>query len=464
MLLLGALTTHAAGDYVSVPPPSLRYEAESANLLGQTRAMHELPGGLGRSWVTGFTRPADAVEFTVTSPEARDYQLGLTYSAESAKQIPVYLNDNLLGSRLLPATTGFETRPYGRIPLAPGVNRLRIGTDWGYADLDSIYLTPAAPPAEFQLRDTPVNPASSPEARRLHTRLLAEFGRRTFAAQHESEPAHPTRLAHIASLTDGKAPAILGLDLLRYSPAYAHPEGDGAIELALDWSLRRGGIVTLSWHWMSPFGAAEPVWRGFYTDKTTFDVSRVLDPASAEHRAILRDLDQIAVQLARLRDARVPVLWRPLHEAEGRWFWWGAHGPEAVKALYKLMFDRFTKVHGLDNLLWVWTTTDNDDALDWYPGDEYVDILAADLYAPASGGGGDFFTVFDRIRAMHGGRKPIALGECDALPPPTSPASWLWALVWDDFITRTSINPLDRVMQFYATSNIITLASFSASP
>ncbi len=434
----------------------LHYEAENARLLGATRIAYENPEGTGRAWVTGFTQATDAIEFTITVPNAGDYQLDLTYSADGDKNIPVSIGDNFTGSRRLPKTTGFETRTYGRVPLVAGDNLLRIGTDWGYTDIDSIQLKPAAPPVPFQLRPQPVTPNASLETRQLYTRLTREFGRRTFSGQHESDTRKPTRLDQLAALTDGAAPAILGLDLQLYSQAWTNPERTGATELALDWALKCHGIVTLSWHWLSPFGGAEPAWNSFSTDKTTFDASRITDETSPEYAAIIVDLDLIAAQLKRLQAADVPVLWRPLHEAEGRWFWWGAHGPETTKALYRLMFDRFTKFHHLDSLIWVWTTTDNNDAPDWYPGDDYVDIIATDLYAP-EGTHGDFSAVFDRLRELYHGHKPIALGECGALPVLTDRAPWLWFLVWDDNLVRPAVNAHVVIADTYRATRVLRL-------
>ena len=92
---------------------------------------------------------------------------------------------------------------------------------------------------------------------------------------------------------------------------------------------------------------------------------------------MIRDIDAIAVELTKLRDAHVPVLWRPLHEAEGGWFWWGAQGPKNYVRLYRLLYDRLTKVHKLDNLIWVYTSGGKPE---WYPGDDVVDIIGADAY------------------------------------------------------------------------------------
>ena len=111
-------------------------------------------------------------------------------------------------------------------------------------------------------------------------------------------------------------------------------------------------------------------WSGFYTYATTFNLTAALNPSSANYQLLLRDIDAIAVQLLRLQAANIPVLWRPLHEAEGGWFWWGAFGPENAKTLYRLVYKRLTETHKLRNLIWVWNSV----SPAWYPGDDVVDI------------------------------------------------------------------------------------------
>lgn len=107
-------------------------------------------------------------------------------------------------------------------------------------------------------------------------------------------------------------------------------------------------------------------------------MTRAVQQGTDEYWATIRDLDAIAGQLKRLRDAGVPVLWRPLHEADGGWFWWGAKGPEATKQLYYMMRDRFINYHGLNNLIWVWSVDKPNGS--WYPGNDHVDILGIDSY------------------------------------------------------------------------------------
>ena len=82
-------------------------------------------------------------------------------------------------------------------------------------------------------------------------------------------------------------------------------------------------------------------------------------------------MDIIANELLKFYNAGIPVLWRPLHEASGGWFWWGAKGKDAYQELWKIMFNRFTYKYGLHNLIWVSTHGSNND---WFAGSDFVDV------------------------------------------------------------------------------------------
>jgi mannan endo-1,4-beta-mannosidase len=171
-----------------------------------------------------------------------------------------------------------------------------------------------------------------------------------------------------------------------YSPSRVkHGTVGTAVEEAIT-HHNRGGIVSVLWHWNAPTGLYDTEenrwWSGFYTRATDLDVAAALsDTTNANYTLIIRDIDTIAVQLKRLQIAGVPVLFRPLHEAEGAWFWWGAKGPEACKKLWALLYSRLTDHHGINNLIWVW----NSILPEWYPGDSTVDIMSADVYAQGNG-------------------------------------------------------------------------------
>jgi mannan endo-1,4-beta-mannosidase len=216
-------------------------------------------------------------------------------------------------------------------------------------------------------------------------------------------------------LETGEKPAVLGLDLIEYTPSRVLYGSEGkAVERAIEF-YEAGGIVTLCWHWNAPEDYLTELWyRGFYTDATNIRLNKIMNGTDSNgYELLLRDIDAIAECLKELQDADVPVLWRPLHEASGGWFWWGAAGPEAYIELWKLMYDRLTNHHGLNNLIWLW----NGQSADWYPGGEYVDIIGEDIYAgehvysPQTG-------KFTEILEYSGGEKMIVLSEIGTLFDP----------------------------------------------
>jgi mannan endo-1,4-beta-mannosidase len=247
----------------------------------------------------------------------------------------------------------------------------------------------------------------------------------------------------------GKTPALMGLDFLHATGLNSGGEwyqGYTKATLALAEDMfRQGGIATYSWHWKDPSLAVER----FYSPSsgnpaTDFDLNKAFldsttasawNTASPEYQGIIRDLDIIAGHLKTLADKGVPVLWRPLHEASGKWFWWGYRGPKACKALYKLMFDRFTGMHGLNNLIWVWTTDEAGDAPDWYPGDAYADIIGRDYYYyPRIANHGSLVASFEKLKDLFGGTKLITLSENGSVPYADSMqadgAGWSYFMPW----------------------------------
>ena len=99
-----------------------------------------------------------------------------------------------------------------------------------------------------------------------------------------------------------------------------------------------------------------------------------------------KQVDSIVIYLKMLQDANIPILWRPYHEMNGIWFWWGRRG-QSFKQLWRNLYERLHH-HKLNNLIWVWNAnaprnTPGDEAEPYeiyYPGHDYVDILATDIY------------------------------------------------------------------------------------
>jgi hypothetical protein len=223
---------------------------------------------------------------------------------------------------------------------------------------------------------------------------------------------------------------------------------------AIDWYTNRNGIVAFCLHWRAPTGE-----RAFYTKETGFDLSRGVTEGTPEHAGLLRDLDTIAGELEVLRDARVPVLWRPMHEVNGRWFWWGAQGPEPYKKLWRLMFEDFTAQHQLTNLIWVFSPGAETDLADWYPGDGYVDMIGQDYY-PMDGSHGPAKDVFDELVAFGRGTKLVGLSENGPIPDPdglvNEKAGWLYFTTWSGRILTES-NSKEALIKVYHHPYVLNL-------
>lgn len=190
---------------------------------------------------------------------------------------------------------------------------------------------------------------------------------------------------HYIEQVTGKQPALLGFELLSYSPNINYSDTDsecmkevvenyGTLKKAWEWADQKG-LITFTWHWFSPLGGRS---KAFFTDNTDFDVTRAVIDGTPENIALISDMDVMAGILRPFCDKHIPILWRPFHEGDGNWFWWGAKGAEPLKKLWRIMYDRYTNVHRLNNLIWVW----NSPVIECYPGDDVVDIISRDMYPP----------------------------------------------------------------------------------
>ncbi|MES1168400.1 MAG: glycosyl hydrolase, partial [Oleiharenicola lentus] len=114
----------------------------------------------------------------------------------------------------------------------------------------------------------------------------------------------------------------------------------------------------------------------------------------ATHDRWMKSLDAVAAGLQELQSLGVIVIWRPLHEMNGGWFWWGAQPGADYIAVWRHMFDYFTHEKKLHNLIWSFGPNRGDKpdatrdtghlpanlAANYYPGDAYVDLTGLDAY------------------------------------------------------------------------------------
>lgn len=309
---------------------------------------------------------------------------------------------------------------------------------------------------------TPCNPAASPRARALLNYLASIEGKAILTGQHTQSMAQE-ELHHIEAVT-GKCPALLGFELLAYSPNIRLETGDedcvkevlenrGTLARAWEWA-RLGGIITFTWHWFSPLGGWD---KAFYMRNTDFDARQALIDGTPEHAAFLHDLDHMAALLQPFCDADVPILWRPFHEAEGNWFWWGAQGMDTARELYRFMFRHYTQHHHLNNLIWVW----NNPRPEGYVGDGYCDIVSRDMYPPAHAHGA-FTERYTELTQLTDAPKGCAIAETGVIPDADAlvreHTPWLWYMTWSHgFCLSEEHNTFDALRRLYAHPYALTL-------
>lgn len=308
-----------------------------------------------------------------------------------------------------------------------------------------------------------VNPNASERAQKLLNYLSETAGKAIITGQHtQTNPME--EIDYIREKT-GKEPLLRGFEMLAYSPNinYADAtepcltevyENRGTMESALNWAKETDGIVTLTFHWFSPLGGHD---KSFYAKNTDFDAKQILVEGTPERAAFYHDLDVIAAELQKFRDADIPILWRPFHEADGEWFWWGAKGAVVAMKLYRLMFDYFVNAKELDNLLWVW----NCPIAEAYPGDDFVDIVSVDIYLQKYEKT-DYREQYEQLVQATSRNKTAALGEVGYLPDiellAQSHTPWAYFMTWSkEFCIGEQYNTTERLKSMYDSSYAVSV-------
>lgn len=322
----------------------------------------------------------------------------------------------------------------------------------------AVRLSAAASDAAPVTAPLPVTPDALPEAVELLRFLHENSGRHTLAGQHCNPLVGSTRLVLVQRQT-GRYPAVFGQDF-GFDRAGAW-DGINFRQNIVDEAIRRhheGFIITLMWHAVPP-DEDEPVefLPSIQSELTDEQWRELLTPGSMLHERWKSQVDVIAWFLKQLQFASVPVLWRPYHEMNGGWFWWGGRpGPEGYAKLYRMLYDRFVHFHGLRNLLWVFNANEVREGIgayaDYYPGADVVDILATDVYR-----GGFASHDYTDLLALADG-KPIALGEVGSPPEEAKlreQPRWSWFMIWGD--TSGQWRDIEGFRSLFQSEEVTTL-------
>lgn len=349
------------------------WEAEDGTLIGGTYVVD-------KGSVSGFENDGDACSVTVEVPETGFYDLEfLTKGIGGGKMNYVSVDGERLGE--ISSSAKYERSSVTRVYMEAGTHTVTVSKSWGYIFWDKVYVYTSRPFDEsiYDVSAKLTNPNATDNAKRLMSYLCDMYGEYIISGQYCDTGMNGWENMRIAENNGGKYPAIVGMDMGYYSQTGKDHDASVATTEQVITSWEKGCIVTLCWHWLTPEKYIDGTWySSFRPEHTNINVTKILNGEDEEgYQLIMKDIDNIAQELLKMQEAGVPVLWRPLHEASGGWFWWGAEGPETYKKLYILLYDTLTNTYGLNNLIWVWNGQDTA----WYPGDEYVDIIGMDIYA-----------------------------------------------------------------------------------
>ena len=297
----------------------------------------------------------------------------------------------------------------------------------------------SAESTEYKAKYNLSNPNADVNTKKIYDYLCESFGTYMLTCQQESTwMSSPEYEMEIIEKATGKLPAMRGLDFM-------NNDFDGVVERSEQWH-EKGGLVTICWH--TGVGGS-----GYHESlDENPDYEKLLTEGTDEYNEMMSSWDNAAKALQKLRDEGITVLWRPFHEFDGQWFWWGKGGSENFIKLWQLMYDKFTKEYELNNLIWVLGYS-GEVKDGWYPGDDYCDIIGSDTYDNSTNK-----NAWTKLEALNTG-KPLAFHECGNVPSIDKFESdgdlWSWFMIWHtDFVKNQN---KDNLFEVYNSEKVITL-------
>lgn len=451
---------------------SKTYEAENGKLSNDMSVISDSNASGGKS-VGKFENDRSYCQISITVPADAVYDIVIRSKAiGGSKENDIYADGKKVGT-FTSENNKFSDYTVSAVSLTKGDHNIRIIQSWGWIELDKITVKTGAKISNstYNVTSSLVNRNATANTKKLYSFLKDSYGKYVITGQQCDGGINGNEFKAIKNLT-GDYPALLGLDMMDYTPSRtAFGASSSAVEKAIEFA-NKGGIVTLCWHWNAPTeylnstaNSSDGWWGGFYTQSSKFDIAKVMNGQDAKGKKLLdRDIKEIAKQLKRLEKAGVPVIWRPLHEASGGWFWWGAKGSDAYKKLWKYLYKELTNTYGCNNLIWVY----NGQSADWYPGDEYVDIVGEDIY-PGNHVYDPQVSRFKQAISYGSKTKITALTENGCIFDIDSAVSinalWCWFMTWGGEFTVNGSNYSEKyteksiIKKMYASKYSLTLGS-----
>ena len=410
-------------------------EAETGSVSGKAKVKSDRKGYKGKGYVTNISAEEDwSREIELT--DSQYYDLTITVASDVPCVNGIAVNGKKLQDFSASGSGKFEKVTFKNIYIEKGKTAISVIPVDGGLDVDCLTLTASEDISKLDLtisKPALSNKDSDYNAKALYQYLCESYGKQVLLGQHDT--IGTSAETDMIYKTTGKYPAIRFGDLMLATEKDSITT-DTEMNIAMDWASK-DGIVGYMWHWAAPDDKRE-----YYADQTDFDIKKAVTKeniaelsledikklqkdgkVSKECVAVVEDIDTVSEKLSTLRDEGIAVLWRPLHEASNGDFWWG-NDKEAYKWLWKLMYERQTKYHKLNNLIWVWSAQN----ADWYVGDKYCDVLSCDVYDDGNKDAQVNIMLFLQSISKN---KPIAMSECGSFPDIQSIADEkaMWAFI-----------------------------------
>ncbi|HBI86249.1 MAG TPA: glycoside hydrolase [Ruminococcus sp.] len=446
----------------------------------------EYPGFTGDGFV--WAGNAGGFSFDVDLKEGAMYEVTVrSYSYLGDRLQNLAIDGEVVATVNFQQSSKWEDISFGSFYIPEGKHTIEVGASgsWGFMLYDSVQFGYAKMP-KMEIKPTPCDKKATAETKALMQYLTSVYGKQVLAGQQEIYGSgHDGNYEYefdYLSDTTGKLPAVRGFDMMNYNPLYGWD--DNSTERIIDWTTNKNGIATACWHLNVPIDfenytlGDEVDWKdctykNYQASNGTFNTEKILDKTSKERQYFDAAVKLLAEQFLRVQEAGAPIIFRPLHEAQGNygrygdgtaWFWWGDRGPEVYKELWKLLYTELTETYGVHNLIWEQNLYEMDNSIEWYPGAEYVDIIAYDKYegSPTRWETDPATSVFLKLVGYSDDTKMVALAECDKIPEITKirneGAWWLYVCPWyDDYITSESNNTKALLKEFYNSDLVLTL-------
>ena len=416
------------------------YEAEKAHFKGGLTVDYDKENYSGEGYVTNFNSDGtSSVIFGINVPSNQHYDISLNIASDKQLNCRMTVNGgNTISFKTTSDGKFTEITLYG-IFLTKGTTEIEITPEGGSICLDYLKLlnSDTLGGLRYETDGKLANANAGDAAKELMGFLTENYGKYIITGQYAAD--NDNSELDLIYTTTGKYPVIRFSDFHVAKGSY--DESFKRVEACADW-YRQGGISGVSWYWSSPSEKSS-----IYAEESDFDLSKAvtdIDIAALDQEEIrglygegniseqtyslILDIDNMAGQLTSLKNKGVPVLWRPLPEGSGKWYWWGASGSEAYKWLWKLLYVRLTDYFELDNLIWIWNGQSESTLVD----KNTYDIAAVDLYMNGERDYGDrFYEKFAGLQKTAGKDKLIAISECGSIPD--ADASFRDNSVWSFF-------------------------------